>query len=53
MPKGEGSRDLVFFDLETQFLADEVGGWDNKAATNTRCRLWFPLAPQPPLGGPL
>jgi DEAD/DEAH box helicase domain-containing protein len=24
--------DIVSFDLETQFLADEVGGWDNKAA---------------------
>jgi DEAD/DEAH box helicase domain-containing protein len=23
-------KDLVFFDLETQFLAAEVGGWDNK-----------------------
>ncbi len=25
-------ENLVFFDLETQFLAAEVGGWDNKAA---------------------
>jgi DEAD/DEAH box helicase domain-containing protein len=25
-------QDIVSFDLETQFLADEVGGWDNKAA---------------------
>jgi DEAD/DEAH box helicase domain-containing protein len=24
--------DIVVFDLETQFLADEVGGWDNTAA---------------------
>ncbi len=30
-PGGSGP-DIVFFDLETQFLADEVGGWDNKAA---------------------
>jgi DEAD/DEAH box helicase domain-containing protein len=26
------SEDVVFFDLETQFLADEVGGWGQKAA---------------------
>ena len=25
-------QDIVVFDLETQFLADEVGGWDNTAA---------------------
>ncbi len=26
------THDIVTWDLETQFLADEVGGWDNKAA---------------------
>jgi DEAD/DEAH box helicase domain-containing protein len=40
-PQGEGgprpkpdpeTHDIVTWDLETQFLADEVGGWDNKAA---------------------
>jgi len=32
MPKMEDPKDIVVFDLETQFLADEVGGWDNTAA---------------------
>jgi DEAD/DEAH box helicase domain-containing protein len=26
------TADILFWDLETQFLASEVGGWDNKAA---------------------
>ena len=30
--RGAAGGDTVFFDLETQFLADEVGGWGNKAA---------------------
>jgi DEAD/DEAH box helicase domain-containing protein len=30
--KMDDLKDIVVFDLETQFLADEVGGWDNTAA---------------------
>ena len=30
-PEADDS-DILIFDLETQFLADEVGGWGNKAA---------------------
>jgi DEAD/DEAH box helicase domain-containing protein len=30
--KMDNPKDIVVFDLETQFLADEVGGWDNTAA---------------------
>ena len=31
-PLDPSVADIVSFDLETQFLAAEVGGWDNKAA---------------------
>ncbi len=46
-PEGKGElKNILFFDLETQYLAAEVGGWDNKDKMKVSVAVTYSAAEQ-------